>query len=104
MVTKNDNGYIVNGNAISSHDAYDLFRFIEREYYKEDIRYKLIEEYDEDIAETIIANSELTERMIDLYCKYRSNDEQWSYDVDEVFCEFRREIEAILEEETIPLF
>lgn len=104
MVIKNDNGYVVNGNMISSQDAYSLFRFIEREYYKEDIWSMINEEYNEETANAVTENEDLINRMIDDYDDYRGNDEQWCYDVREVIHNFKEEIERIEAETVIPLF
>ena len=62
------------------------------------------EEYNEETANAVTENEDLITRMVDDYEDYRSNDEQWCYDVREVIHNFKKEIERIEAETVIPLF
>ena len=95
MVTENKNGYSINGIQLSCCEAYEIYRYLERKYYKSDVLDRLHDDYGEDVEQVVIANSELLEDMVRLYEKYRGNDDQWSYDLDEVMYEFEDTIKQI---------
>lgn len=95
MVTENNNGYSINGIQLSCCEAYEIYRYLERKYNKDEILNRLRDDYGEDVEQAVTANSELLEDMTSLYEKYRSNDDQWSYDLDEVMFEFEDTIKQM---------
>ena len=97
MITRNDNGtYEINGKVLTSSEANEIFRYIEIVYHMQDLRCGLEEEYDDDTVDKIMANQHLCEDIVRTYVKYRSNDEQWCYDLDEAISNFSNEIEATI--------
>ena len=93
MVTKEENGYSVNGQHIDAQAARELVSFIDREYYREDVINQLDSQYGDVLTEKL--PEELLNKIVDEYAEARGNSEEWLTHADEAIRIFRNEIEAI---------
>lgn len=92
MVTKEENGYSVNGRHIDSQAARELAAFIDHENYREDIIGQLDSQYGDTLTEKL--PEELLNKIVDEYADRRGEGE-WVTHADEAIRTFRSEIEAI---------
>lgn len=92
MVTKEENGYSVNGRHIDSQAARELATFIDHENYREDIIGQLDSQYGDTLTEKL--PEELLNKIVDEYADRRGEGE-WVTHADEAIRTFGSEIEAI---------
>ena len=93
IVTKEENGYSVNGQHIDAQSALELKDFVERECYREDIVNQLESEYGEELTEKL--PEELLNKIVDRYAENRGNSEDWLVCADEAIEKYESKIEAI---------
>ncbi len=93
IVTKEENGYSVNGQYIDAKSALELRDFVERECYREDIVNQLEDEYGEELIEKL--PEELLNKIVDRYAENRGNSEDWLVCADEAIGEYESDIEAV---------
>ena len=87
----NDETIDCNGVILDKSTAREVFYFIEREFYMNDVVDKIHDDYPDFDPEK---NKDLIDDITDLYDKYRSNDDSWALCLSMAISEHEDEIEA----------
>ena len=101
MIERDNSDYIVNGQRISSDDAWELTRYIDIEYGKEDIRQTINAVYDDEVADKI--SDSLLEEIAEKYRDFQGDGEEWNDYAVYAINEFKKEIDKELSLNTIEI-
>ena len=94
MITKSETGYIVNGQLIDLAAAQELARYIDWEYYREDILLELDRQYGEDFVDNLA--DEIIDSITERYKDLREDDESWALCADTAIAYFEDKLKGIL--------
>ena len=103
-ITKTKNGYAltIDKNTtveLDRSDALALSEFIDKEYYREDIKQIIDDKYGEGTADKL--PDELLDEIVEEYDGFRSGSEEWSYLGNEAVAVYKKQIENALDEKEI---
>ena len=103
-ITKTEKGYAVTVDENTTFEldhstALALSEFIDREYYKEDMKQIIDEKYGEGAADRL--PDELLDEIVEEYEGFRSGSEEWSYLGNDAVNQYKEEIKNALSEKEI---
>ncbi len=103
-VTKTEKGYAITVDENTTFEldrsaALALSEFIDKEYYREDMKQIIDDKYGEGTADKL--PDELFDEIVEEYDAKRSESEEWSYLGNEAVDEYKEQIKNILGEKEI---
>lgn len=95
MITKENGGYLVNGQFIDDMAARELSTFIDKEYNKEDVIQEIDSRYGEGTSDKL--SDELLSDITEEYHDRRGDSDEWHLYVDAALETFASEINKELD-------
>lgn len=93
MVERSETGYIVNGQHIDLAVAQELVRYIDWEYYREDIKLVLVQKYGEKFVDNL--SDEIIDNITECYKDSREDDESWALHADAAIACFDDQLNSL---------
>ena len=100
MVSRNGYDYVVNGINLDAKSAVELFRFITKEYDREDTRSSIHDEFKSEIIANAIPEK-VIDKIVETYNHSKNNSDDWVYHMQYAIDEHEEELYSAVFEQAM---